>query len=242
MFKQHPWNPANWLTFRTEQEIGHNRKRLVLFLFSSLGAVALGYFGFIWSDKADTVLRTILISAFFAVVGLSILSLWDKWITQACYIGTALMLSLQIALFCHGGWLGTALYWQFVFPMVIFTIIGPHLGAILNGSLLLGFVIAQQQPWVHHYAEHELSRFYIAFFALTLFGYITEYYRHRSHQIMTRAHSEQARQANTDPLTQLPNRRFMDSVYLPLHGNQTASLPLGIIVGDLDYFKRVNDS
>lgn len=50
------------------------------------------------------------------------------------------------------------------------------------------------------------------------------------------------RQANTDPLTGLNNRRHIDTV-LPalLRGAQTDNTPLAAVLADIDHFKRVND-
>lgn len=51
------------------------------------------------------------------------------------------------------------------------------------------------------------------------------------------------RQANFDPLTQLPNRRlFLDRLSQEITKSRRANLPLGLLLIDLDEFKEVNDT
>jgi diguanylate cyclase (GGDEF)-like protein/PAS domain S-box-containing protein len=51
------------------------------------------------------------------------------------------------------------------------------------------------------------------------------------------------RQANFDPLTQLPNRRlFLDRLAQEIVKSRRANLPLGLLLIDLDEFKEVNDT
>jgi diguanylate cyclase (GGDEF)-like protein/PAS domain S-box-containing protein len=51
------------------------------------------------------------------------------------------------------------------------------------------------------------------------------------------------RQANFDPLTQLPNRRlFLDRLAQEIAKSRRANLPLGLLLIDLDEFKEVNDT
>jgi diguanylate cyclase (GGDEF)-like protein/PAS domain S-box-containing protein len=51
------------------------------------------------------------------------------------------------------------------------------------------------------------------------------------------------RQANFDPLTQLPNRRlFLDRLEQEITKSRRANLPLALLLVDLDHFKEVNDT
>ena len=71
---------------------------------------------------------------------------------------------------------------------------------------------------------------------------IGEYFRYRSQTELTEINLERQRQANTDPLTHLPNRRFLETVYLPrLHNQEEQSFPVTCVVMDIDHFKQVND-
>ena len=49
--------------------------------------------------------------------------------------------------------------------------------------------------------------------------------------------------ANTDALTNILNRRaFMEKMELELHRSRRTRIPLSLILTDIDYFKKVNDS
>jgi diguanylate cyclase (GGDEF)-like protein/PAS domain S-box-containing protein len=63
--------------------------------------------------------------------------------------------------------------------------------------------------------------------------------------ISTRKDAEETiqRQANFDPLTQLPNRRlFLDRLAQEIAKSRRATLPLALLLIDLDEFKEVNDT
>lgn len=63
--------------------------------------------------------------------------------------------------------------------------------------------------------------------------------------ISTRKDAEETiqRQANFDPLTQLPNRRlFLDRLAQEIAKSRRANLPLALLLIDLDEFKEVNDT
>ncbi len=47
--------------------------------------------------------------------------------------------------------------------------------------------------------------------------------------------------SNTDPLTGLPNRRHLEQVVDGLLAGRGAGLPVGVVMVDIDHFKKVND-
>ena len=54
--------------------------------------------------------------------------------------------------------------------------------------------------------------------------------------------NKKQRQANTDSLTKLPNRRFLSSVLFERFAENERYFPLTIVNIDLDHFKAVNDT
>lgn len=53
---------------------------------------------------------------------------------------------------------------------------------------------------------------------------------------------ELERQAMVDALTELPNRRYLDSALATsLHDTKNGGLPVGVVLADLDRFKHLND-
>lgn len=65
----------------------------------------------------------------------------------------------------------------------------------------------------------------------------------RLQSALRRAVADLARLSRTDPLTQLPNRRhFVESLEKEFQRAERYTNPLGLLVIDIDHFKRVNDS
>ncbi len=65
----------------------------------------------------------------------------------------------------------------------------------------------------------------------------------RQARVLQRLNSRLARQANTDALTSIPNRRrFLQVLELELARSQRHRLPLCVLSLDIDHFKRVNDT
>ena len=60
---------------------------------------------------------------------------------------------------------------------------------------------------------------------------------------MLKENLERMRQANTDPLTKLPNRRFLEAVFFEKAMQDPAAyFPLSAVVVDIDHFKKINDT
>ena len=73
--------------------------------------------------------------------------------------------------------------------------------------------------------------------------FIGEFFWNQSRKEMYRDTLENMRQANTDPLTKLPNRRFLEAVYFARATEDPADyFPLSVVILDIDHFKVINDT
>jgi len=55
-------------------------------------------------------------------------------------------------------------------------------------------------------------------------------------------HAQLSSIAYTDPLTELPNRRYFDEICATIAGSSTNLLPLAVCMIDIDHFKTLNDT
>ncbi|MBU1438318.1 MAG: GGDEF domain-containing protein [Gammaproteobacteria bacterium] len=164
---------------------------------------------------------------------------------KACIIETGLVGLFVLGLVYQGGYENTALYWVFPFPAIIFGLLGSKVGLQINGllMLILGVMLYQPHLLVAQYKDAEISRFLASMATVIAVGWINEHFRERSHNAMELLQRSKETQANTDALTHLANRRFVDEV-LPQHFALQPEhfFPLAVIIADLDHFKHINDS
>jgi hypothetical protein len=114
-----------------------------------------------------------------------------------------------------GGLNNTGLY--FIFPLLFIQIVVVRFKpAMVYVAVTMGiaiFMLYNQEKIVAEYPAEHVSRFLIATFCFICVAFIGENFWHQSRKEMLRENLERMRQANTDPLTKLPNRRFLEAVF-----------------------------
>jgi diguanylate cyclase (GGDEF)-like protein len=106
-----------------------------------------------------------------------------------------------------------------------------HVSIIAAGYAL---ALAEESP-----AENPLDGWVATVATLLVTGYLLSVVRDRLSQLIASLSDA----AHHDPLTDLLNRRGFQEVFdLELERARRADQPLSLIVGDLDHFKRVNDT
>ena len=155
------------------------------------------------------------------------------------------VLIFNACLIYSGGTENTALYWVMYYPLIVYSIMGPKWGSYFSGAFVVmsfymlytdGIVIAS-------YGEAEKSRFLLSALVIIIFSFINEYYRYQSHSKIETVSIKHKQDANTDALTDIPNRRFLEASYFPyLKTNAGLLLPASLIMTDIDHFKVINDT
>jgi diguanylate cyclase len=162
-----------------------------------------------------------------------------------CVFVSLFIIGFCLALVYLGGVENTALYWVFPFPMIIFILLGCFWGCLANVLFYLFLVVILLTPDIllAQYSIVEVIRFLASLAVLNAFSFINEFFREQSHTTMADINTNRELQANTDILTRLPNRRFVDAVFFPASkvSNGTA-FPMVLIMADVDHFKKLNDS
>jgi diguanylate cyclase (GGDEF)-like protein len=126
----------------------------------------------------------------------------------------------------------------------MFSIYGAQLGLWFSAASLIGLAFVMNYPAfeVVHYTSPQVSRFLITYSLMSAFLYIKEYFSEYGVQSLIKISNHHAKEANIDPLTGLPNRRFLDSIYFESARRSPFNyFPMSVAIVDLDSFKAVND-
>lgn len=144
-----------------------------------------------------------------------------------------------------GGTESTALYWLFYYPLMTYSVTGKKWGSFFSFCfVVIAFLLLYTDGAIKaEYAMAERSRFLLSSLVIILFSFINEFYREQSHSKIESVSIDHKRDANTDALTDIPNRRFLEASYFPyLKANANLLLPASLIMTDIDHFKVINDT
>ncbi|WP_333796845.1 GGDEF domain-containing protein [Rheinheimera sp.] len=221
------------------------RRRYILLFASYISSLTLLLMGFYHLFSADLSLQLLI---FGAALALLLISIWfhrSQQLQLACTLVALFALFFVLLLVWHGGSQNTALYWVFPVPLIMFGLLGAKAGIILNLLMFSGLIFLLFGPELQQarYTTAEVPRFLASFATVLAVGWINEHFRERSHHSMSVLQHSKEQQANTDVLTNLANRRFLEEV-LPEHTQQQPELffPMAVVMTDIDHFKHINDS
>jgi len=157
----------------------------------------------------------------------------------------SIVLLLCISLIYTGGKENTALYWVMFYPVVSYVTLGLMFGSALMAVMYISTLLMLFGPNFGQvqYGDVEVSRFLASFSLVILFSAISEYFRKKSHQKIADITLIEKRDALTDPLTGLANRRYIYEHIQPrLDTEANSYLPMSVLLIDLDNFKVLNDT
>jgi len=241
-------NARYWLTHFFDDSLSFDvdqKRRLYSFLaFSYFGVMMLLAFSYRNFMQENYSLATTTLIAAIAFSSNLFLYYFKHNLQLCSTICGFFIICFCLVLVYDGGIKNTALYWVFPFPMIIFVLLGRFLGFWFNCLLFLSLALLLAFPEYLHaqYRAPEGLRFLASLFTVDAMAYINEHYRERSHIKMSNLNLSKEQQANTDALTHLPNRRFVDAVFFPTCKiNINNSFPMVLIMADVDLFKRFND-
>ena len=155
-----------------------------------------------------------------------------------------LMLLGAYLLLVQGAIGGGSFFWFLLYPPMVIFCLGLRNGiilcAIFHTFLLLVFVtplsslICDPPP--------SASRFLLTMLGISLFSIVVEYVRANTQKALINAINRLEREAMTDSLTGLGNRReFRDQLDWLQAQAIRAKQPFSIAMADIDHFKKVND-
>ena len=240
-----PNSLEQFFDIQSSTDIELKRKKFILYFASYIGALIILIFALTnYSSSNNTLSLVLLSSAFFIFIN-AFISHFTNRFHISCYVGSFCIAALMLQLLVSGGYENTALYWMYPFPLVFFALLNYKIGLIFNLILwfFLTFLLFNPEILVAQYRDTELTRFSASLLITILIGFLSEYYRFRSHKELSDINVEKQHQANTDSLTGLPNRRFIESCYIKhLQEQKSTQMPLTLVMVDIDHFKIVNDT
>ena len=192
--------------------VEQNRRRYILLFVSYITSAIMLFMGVRHFLTDDTGLQFILFGCSAAFVANALWFHRTNQLELACLIEASLVAVFVLGLVYHGGFEQTALYWVFPFPPIIFGLLGARRGIAINLLLVAGLMLILYGPDFGQsvYRDAETTRFIASMLTLIITCLINEHFRERSHHSMDMLQRTKTREANTDVLTQLANRRFVD--------------------------------
>jgi diguanylate cyclase (GGDEF)-like protein len=161
-------------------------------------------------------------------------------IVQICLI------ALMIYLVYSGGKNNTGPLWIYIVPPVMF-----FFGGLKKGLINLSLFVIVIGAMLFYPSDSFLATSYSFDFASrTLFSFLTvsllsgfyEYSRQQAIDNIQRLSNKYERQAMTDPLTRIPNRRGMKEHLQYEHNRSSRSVHrASLLLCDVDHFKSIND-
>ncbi len=232
---------------RTTQkgEAESKRRRLTFYFISYVGGTTMAVMAGLNANDGNTLLvGALALSAIVIIINAIFSHILPE--SDVFYYVAGLVVGFTInALIYTGGLHNAGLY--FVFPLLFIQIIVVRFRpAILYVAATLGlaFTMLYNQDIINaHYSPDHVSSFVVATCSFVCVAFIGENFWHQSRIEMLKDNLERVRQANTDPLTKLPNRRFLEAVLFERVMQDPATyFPMSAVVVDIDFFKTINDS
>ncbi|MEH8022337.1 GGDEF domain-containing protein [Rheinheimera metallidurans] len=225
-------------------KIDARRRHYILAFVSYITSLVMFIYG-IKNIHAEEILLPVILfgTGLLFLVNIIVFQISDN-LDRACAVEAILVGFFVLSLVFQGGYNNTALYWVFPFPAILFGLLGVRKALIFNFLLLTSLAVMLYIPDLipAQYKDAEASRFIASLVIVIIVCWINDFYRERSHQAMDKLQESKELQANTDALTLLANRRFIDSSLMPNLAEQPELfVPLALIMCDIDHFKRLND-
>ena len=196
-------------------EAENKRRRLTLYFISYVGGTIMAIMAMLHVNAGNTLLVAALgASAIVMYINVALTHLLPNH--NIFYYIAGLIVCFTInALVYTGGLNNTGLY--FIFPLLFIQIVVVQFKpAIAYVAVTLGIasiLLYNQELIVAEYSPEHVSRFIIATLCFVCVAFIGENFWHQSRIEMLKDNLERVRQANTDPLTKVPNRRFLEAVF-----------------------------
>lgn len=225
--------------------IGTSRQKLGLVSFCLVGGTPALYYiylsGAVYPSYVDWLITGGAIFLYLNAIGLFF---HNKYHLSAVLCGVGITPAM-LALVASGGYENTGLFWVFPYVFAIFMFLGHFKGALINIITFICIAIMLYSPNLIDatYSNADITRFLASFLVSIFLCFCAEYFKLRSYSQLATLTKDKDKLANTDALTGLPNRRFIDSSYIKdSHLYPEEYFPISLLWLDLDNFKRINDT
>lgn len=200
-------------------------------------------------DAATGETMIALIVSIYAVINLFVMALYDRfrYLDAFSYYLVAAASSLLLILVFTGGSGNSGIIWLPACPILIYSILSVRLATTINLSLyavVIFVLLGPDMPFMTaEYSTHMKYAGIGSVLLVGLFTYTQARTREQALQSIGQLNTELRQIASTDSLTHLSNRRDMSlRLEFECKRAQRAEDEFSIIVCDIDYFKKINDS
>lgn len=181
----------------------------------------------------------IVLSSFFAY------KFFGRWRFHRNFLATSYTF-FYFYLLISGGEGGTGIYWLYAYPLLVFSIMGMHVGTLVLAAILTASVFILFLPGMFGLELVYNSNTKMRFIGSMMFVTIMAYTMERARVSAALAHSKVSKAledlARTDELTGLLNRRGVsERIDNELIRSQREGQEFSIVICDVDYFKKIND-
>ena len=237
---------SSWLNILETQhakDIELRRREASLVAMATLGVLFLTTLLLVNVDTYPRLLRSILWFSDVLLIATMMFYYKIRNIRFAGWVNSLITFGLNLLLVYSGGKQDTALYWVLFYPVAVFAILGVRGGSVLTLLLFFSAITMLYTPELilADYDPVSKSRFLMSYLCVSTLSFINEYFRSREHYETKSVSLSYKRDANTDPLTGIPNRRFLDSNYIKEHLFDESEQNTVVVMADIDRFKCIND-
>jgi diguanylate cyclase (GGDEF)-like protein len=244
------------------QQVKKQHQKVLFYLFVSVGIPVLVLFS-IFHILSQNYMEGVLDGAVACFLGGCYLSFKViKRVKTIYFMCVALVGLLFLYLGYDGGGHGSKLLWMYLFPLIAFFMTGRAVGGLFSaaGLVAVGIIFfSQEMIWFRPYPyENDIKiRFMVTYAIVTILTFIFEYVRYHfqkgmereqallleKQEALTRANAEIRILSLSDHLTGCYNRLYLNKyLSMEIRRCQRYSKPLSIIMCDIDYFKKINDT
>ncbi|MCW9014824.1 MAG: GGDEF domain-containing protein [Gammaproteobacteria bacterium] len=245
-------SPAGWFQriafsgLQDARDIEAQRLVLLTNLYCVVGVFFLGFFSFrsLISDRWELglVLAGCGLLAFGNILYLRFSGNYQR-------AGDAVVVAVSALCFyllATGGVENTGPLWSYTLPPLVLFIYGLSKGGLVLAGFMLASLGLMHIPdnglLIADYSFSFKTRYSSTFLVVCFISSICEYARFHSYGVLKKLQQRVQREAHTDELTGLSNRRYMyEQINRELRKIQRYDRPYSLMLCDLDHFKAIND-
>ena len=233
---------SRWL-FHLENRYQDRWSLLVFCTVIAVAACSFGVFALFDKDFFRSGLLLVIAVSLLLVLRCSLKGYSESQLRIACAVISSV---LFFYLLISGGYAGVGPVWCVALGVVVLLLLGEKWGGLFFIGLLMSVALLLQTSLIDHQITDPVAyknRFAMILLVVGTYIWLHQYSHARTMDRLKKTQQALARQASTDVLTGLSNRRDMlRHLSYQERRSERVQESYGLVVADIDHFKRINDS